>query len=425
MLKTIYIDLRSVHIQIGKAVDRNGVAPNEAVAERAAITDLDRRLAEIQSRVPEDTKATIFERISNIIKPVSRRIRVEIMLLQRQSLIAKLGSALQSSHIADLQLQDFQQRAREINGRIGVLKEQILQARAHTPMILRSPIPVFGTILLVCIVSLGAAIFNGSGGSDVGLGGGRIRKGSASGGLPFDALKLATHTVYGYFKELDLFSDDELSWNGTAFVVGKKDGELLLISNCHVLGLQDLAATDDSSDMTPEINFYGLFISFASGVKASVLRFGDHAGALDLAVLVVDANGLIEGRDYVTVPYDGTIAFRVGDDAVAVGSPQGLAGTHTFGRISAIRDFNDGEPYRAIQTDAAINPGNSGGPLFIKQRDSYKLVGVNTFLYGSDNLGFAIDARHIWESEWLWNLATAEGAASAIRKKYNRDARVE
>ena len=134
-------------------------------------------------------------------------------------------------------------------------------------------------------------------------------------------------------------------------------GKLYLVSNSHVLGLQELAQSDDLTDGVPEINAYVLVVQFASGKEVPVVRFGDQAGSLDLALLEVDATGLVEGRDYVTVPFDSAMKIAVGDEAVVVGSPHGLTGTHTFGRISAIRDRNEGEPYKAFQTDAAINPG--------------------------------------------------------------------
>lgn len=58
---------------------------------------------------------------------------------------------------------------------------------------------------------------------------------------------------------------------------------------------------------------------------------------------------------------------RVGDLAVAIGSPFRLAPTATAGIVSAVHrqiDAPNGFSIPdAIQTGAAINPGNSGGPL--------------------------------------------------------------
>jgi S1-C subfamily serine protease len=91
---------------------------------------------------------------------------------------------------------------------------------------------------------------------------------------------------------------------------------------------------------------------------------------------------------------------RVGDLAVAIGSPFGLERTLTAGVISAVGrqiDAPDGFSIPgAIQTDAAINPGNSGGPLL--DRDG-RVIGVNSQIEtggagrGNVGVGFAVPAN--------------------------------
>lgn len=240
-------------------------------------------------------------------------------------------------------------------------------------------------------------------------------------GLPFESLQLAAHTVVGGFVEEDFSQDYTAQWNGTASVISRNGNKVVLVSNSHVLGLLELANSDDYWDSVPEIKGYGLIVYFASGKQANVERIADQAGYLDLALLEVDGTALVEGTDYIILPYDKTVQLHIGDEVVAVGSPQGLAGTHTFGRVSAFREVNQGEQCRMIQTDAAINPGNSGGPLFAKSRGRYNWIGVNTMkLTGHDNLGFAIDAGHVWESKYYWYPANKHGAAAAIQQNYNR-----
>ena len=83
---------------------------------------------------------------------------------------------------------------------------------------------------------------------------------------------------------------------------------------------------------------------------------------------------------------------KVGNWALAIGNPFGLATTVTLGIVSAkARDINAGPFDDFIQTDAPINRGNSGGPLF--NLDG-KVIGVNTAIYspsgGSVGIGFAI-----------------------------------
>ncbi|RRR82512.1 S1C family serine protease, partial [Streptomyces sp. RP5T] len=121
---------------------------------------------------------------------------------------------------------------------------------------------------------------------------------------------------------------------------------------------------------------------------------------------------------------------QVGDQVVAIGSPEGLTGTVTSGIVSALnrdvtvatdegqsqnqgggngqwpfefggRQFNGDTgssttTYKAIQTDASLNPGNSGGALIDMNGN---IIGINSAMYsatsdsstaGSAGLGFSI-----------------------------------
>ncbi|WP_320674047.1 S1C family serine protease [Prochlorococcus sp. MIT 1341] len=86
-----------------------------------------------------------------------------------------------------------------------------------------------------------------------------------------------------------------------------------------------------------------------------------------------------------------------GQRVVALGSPDGLAGTVTEGIVSAIR-YPSGQLegvapnyVTLIQTDASISPGNSGGPLL---NNKGEVIGINTFnvpMGGrGQNLNFAV-----------------------------------
>ncbi len=89
---------------------------------------------------------------------------------------------------------------------------------------------------------------------------------------------------------------------------------------------------------------------------------------------------------------------RVGDWAIALGSPFGLISSVTAGIVSAIgRDGGpDGNINDFIQTDAAINKGNSGGALVNIRGE---VIGINTWIASttgaSAGLGFAIPINNI------------------------------
>lgn len=137
-------------------------------------------------------------------------------------------------------------------------------------------------------------------------------------------------------------------------------------------------------------------ISFADGSTARGELVGANPG-YDLAVVKVDRTGL------PAVTLGSSSALKVGDTAIAIGSPLGLQGTVTSGIVSAldrpVTAGGQGETafINAIQTDAAINPGNSGGPLV---DGNGAVIGINSAIAtlgtsfggsaGSIGLGFAI-----------------------------------
>ena len=115
--------------------------------------------------------------------------------------------------------------------------------------------------------------------------------------------------------------------------------------------------------------------------------------ATDIAVIKID-------RKNLPVPlFAEESGIKVGELAVAIGSPFGFQRSVTAGVISALdrnvtvndelvtpRTYAD-----LIQTDAAINPGNSGGALSNKDGE---IIGMNSLIYSntgvSQGIGFAI-----------------------------------
>ncbi len=131
-------------------------------------------------------------------------------------------------------------------------------------------------------------------------------------------------------------------------------------------------------------------VRFASGAPVTARVTGADPST-DLALLKIDAGD----RRLTPLALGSSKDLKVGQPAIAIGSPFRLEGTLTTGVISAlgrsIRAPNDFSIDNVVQTDAAINPGNSGGPLLDA---SGRVVGINaqiaTSTRANSGVGFAI-----------------------------------
>jgi Trypsin-like serine proteases, typically periplasmic, contain C-terminal PDZ domain len=138
-----------------------------------------------------------------------------------------------------------------------------------------------------------------------------------------------------------------------------------------------------------------ILVTLADGSQHPATVVGTSP-SYDLAVIKLQG---VSGLTPAVLGNSGDV--QVGQQVVAIGSPQGLTGTVTTGIVSAFDrtvavQGEDGTSvvYNGLQTDAPINQGNSGGPLV--NLDG-QVVGINSAIAtsggqssGSIGLGFAI-----------------------------------
>lgn len=160
------------------------------------------------------------------------------------------------------------------------------------------------------------------------------------------------------------------SGQGTGMIISD-DGYIL--TNAHVV--------EDFSQLTVTLNDEN-----ETEYEATMVGYDDTT---DIAVIKIDASGL------TPVTFGTSSDLEVGESVVVIGNPLGeeFSGSVTTGIISALNrevEFDDGQVYTYIQTDAAINSGNSGGPLV---NMSGQVVGINSAKIDSsiaEGMGFAI-----------------------------------
>lgn len=155
---------------------------------------------------------------------------------------------------------------------------------------------------------------------------------------------------------------------GSGFIF---DASGLILTNSHVaFGRQSLQVTLDDGTSVP-----AMLVGADPILDIAVLRIRRPTQEALSAAQLGDSNRV-----------------RVGEDALAIGNPLGLAQTLTRGTVSATNRvlpptfFAFQEPL--IQIDTPINPGNSGGPLLNRCGE---VVGITTAVVpGAQNIGFAI-----------------------------------
>lgn len=186
-------------------------------------------------------------------------------------------------------------------------------------------------------------------------------------------------SMYGNNSRSNPFTQQESTSVGSGVIINKKNGEIDILTNYHVIE-----------------NAKTLTCTLADNTNVEATVKGVDADR-DLAVISIKTSDLSEDtlKQIAIATIGDSDKLQVGEQVVAIGNALGYGQSVTTGIVSATNrsvstssDTDKSQSY--IQTDAAINPGNSGGALL---NMSGELIGINSAKLSDTNvegMGYAI-----------------------------------
>ena len=194
-------------------------------------------------------------------------------------------------------------------------------------------------------------------------------------------------SMYGNNSRSNPFTQQESTSVGSGVIINKKNGEIDILTNYHVI--------ENAKTLT-------CTLADNTNVEATVKGVDEDR---DLAVISIKTKDLSEDtlKQIAIATIGDSDKLQVGEQVVAIGNALGYGQSVTTGIVSATNrsvstnsDTDKSQSY--IQTDAAINPGNSGGALL---NMSGKLIGINSAKLSDtdvEGMGYAIAISDVKDS---------------------------
>ena len=218
-------------------------------------------------------------------------------------------------------------------------------------------------------------------------------------------------SMYGNNSRSNPFTQQESTSVGSGVIINKKNGEIDILTNYHVIeGATTLTCTlADNTNVEATVK----------GVDAD----------RDLAVISIKTSDLSEDtlKQIAIATIGDSDKLQVGEQVVAIGNALGYGQSVTTGIVSATNrsvstssDTDKSQSY--IQTDAAINPGNSGGALL---NMSGELIGINSAKLSDTDvecMGYAIAISDVKDSINTMLEGKDVSKSSTQSSYYNNDA---
>lgn len=194
-------------------------------------------------------------------------------------------------------------------------------------------------------------------------------------------------SMYGNNSRSNPFTQQENTSVGSGVIINKKNGEIDILTNYHVI--------ENAKTLT-------CTLADNTNVEATVKGVDEDR---DLAVISIKTKDLSEDtlKQIAIATIGDSDKLQVGEQVVAIGNALGYGQSVTTGIVSATNrsvstssDTDKSQSY--IQTDAAINPGNSGGALL---NMSGELIGINSAKLSDtdvEGMGYAIAISDVKDS---------------------------
>ena len=194
-------------------------------------------------------------------------------------------------------------------------------------------------------------------------------------------------SMYGNNSRSNPFTQQESTSVGSGVIINKKNGEIDILTNYHVI--------ENAKTLT-------CTLADNTNVEATVKGVDEDR---DLAVISIKTKDLSKDtlKQIAIATIGDSDKLQVGEQVVAIGNALGYGQSVTTGIVSATNrsvstssDTDTTQSY--IQTDAAINPGNSGGALL---NMSGELIGINSAKLSDtdvEGMGYAIAISDVKDS---------------------------
>lgn len=218
-------------------------------------------------------------------------------------------------------------------------------------------------------------------------------------------------SMYGNNSRSNPFTQQESTSVGSGVIINKKNGEIDILTNYHVI--------EDATTLT---------CTLADNTNVEATVKGVDADR-DLAVISIKTSDLSEDtlKQIAIATIGDSDKLQVGEQVVAIGNALGYGQSVTTGIVSATNrsvstssDTDKSQSY--IQTDAAINPGNSGGALL---NMSGELIGINSAKLSDtdvEGMGYAIAISDVKDSINTMLEGKDVSKSSTQSSYYNNDA---